>query len=387
MGGVSVARRVRIKSRPRICLEISLDLLHGAAWLGIYLFLKLFLTSGRAATCAAIGVGVLFVIGCLVRNMGQIRSWDYNALWVAVAEGFIFMLYGKLQGYPMLSVYGMFLGGISLLEHFWCLSFQGMQEYLEQSSDLKYVPGEKIFWTNTRMVTGWLLVMAVLFLGIAFVQADMSFAVISNAFRRLILWIAGLARMLAHMLEGNAQTDTMPEMTMPPSPTGLPEAVDDDHAQGLGVIVALMAIGAVIIYVFVRMILTSQGPKDPQRGQRPVFHRRGSKEDVVEKLETEEKRFLFFRNNRERVRYLFRKQVMNHYSGKVPVSHTAGQLCDAMKKDNYDPWFDRLEEAYEVARYSRRPVSRQDVRILKKSKKNLKVINRAGKGIVKVTYF
>ena len=102
MGGVSVARRVRIKSRPRICLEISLDLLHGAAWLGIYLFLKLFLTSGRAATCAAIGVGVLFVIGCLVRNMGQIRSWDYNALWVAVTEGFIFMLYGKLQCYPML---------------------------------------------------------------------------------------------------------------------------------------------------------------------------------------------------------------------------------------------------------------------------------------------
>ena len=87
------------------------------------------------------------------------------------------------------------------------------------------------------------------------------------------------------------------------------------------------------------------------------------------------------------MRYLFRKQVMNHYSGKVPVSHTAGQLCNAMKKDNYDPWFDRLEEAYEVARYSRRPVSRQDVRILKKSKKNLKVINRAGKGIVKVTYF
>ena len=58
-----------------------------------------------------------------------------------------------------------------------------------------------------------------------------------------------------------------------------------------------------------------------------------------------------------------------------------------MKKDNDDPWLDRLEEAYEVARYSRRPVSRQDVRILKKSKKNLKVINRAGKGIVKVTYF
>ena len=202
-----MARRVRIKSRPRICLELSLDLLHGAAWLGIYLFLKLFLTSGCAATCAAIGVGVLFVIGCLVRNIGQIRSWDYNALWAAVAEGFIFMLYGKLQGYPMLSVYGMFLGGISILGHFWCLSFQGMQEYLEQSSDLKYVPGEKIFWTNTRMVTGWLLVMAVLFLGIAFVQADMSFAVIGNAFRRLILWIAGLARMLAHMLEGNAQTE------------------------------------------------------------------------------------------------------------------------------------------------------------------------------------
>ena len=255
-----MARRVRIKSRPRICLEISLDLLHGAAWLGIYLFLKLFLTSGRAATCAAIGVGVLFVIGCLVRNMGQIRSWDYNALWVAVAEGFIFMLYGKLQGYPMLSVYGMFLGGISILGHFWCLSFQGMQEYLEQSSDLKYVPGEKIFWTNTRMVTGWLLVMAVLFLGIAFVQADMSFAVIGNAFRRLILWIAGLARMLAHMLEGNAQTDTMPEMTMPPSPTGLPEAVDDDHAQGLGVIVALMAIGAVIIYIC--LLYTSPSPRD-----------------------------------------------------------------------------------------------------------------------------
>ena len=59
--------------------------------------------------------------------MGQIRSWDYNALWVAVAEGFIFMLYGKLQGYPMLSVYGMFLGGISILGHFWCLSFQGMR--------------------------------------------------------------------------------------------------------------------------------------------------------------------------------------------------------------------------------------------------------------------
>ena len=115
------------------------------------------------------------------------------------------------------------------------------------------------------------------------------------------------------------------------------------------------------------MILTSQGPSDLPQGQRPVFHKRGIKEDVVEKLDAEERSFLFFRNHRERVRYLFKKQVKGYYKQNVPASHTAGELYRGMQQEIGEKELARRKAVYEKARYSRRPITRQDVKKMKKN--------------------
>ena len=87
----------------------------------------------------------------------------------------------------------------------------------------------------------------------------------------------------------------------------------------------------------------------------------------MERLDTEEKGLLFFRNPRERVRYLFKKQVKSYYRQKVPSSRTAGELYRDMQQEKGGKDPDPRRDVYEKARYSRRPITRQDVKKMKKN--------------------
>lgn len=361
-------REVRIKSKPQIWLEVSIDLLHIAAWLGIYYFLKTLLPAGRAVTCAGILIGVCIVLECLLRAFGRLFLGIYRIPWLVFAEAVILFFYGGLHEVMLLRLYGIILAGICIAGHFWCLSLQGMVEYLEQNGELKNVPEESIFRGNTRVVSMIVLAVALAFLLIVLVRQDVSFSFVGDFFKMLIAYITGAVRWILRLLERFSGKETpLPEETAMPTATRLPEVINDDHGQGLGVILFLTVVGAVIIYIFVRMILTSQGPSDPPRGERPVFHRRGIKDDVVEKLDTEEKGFLFFRNHRERVRYLFKKQIKSYYKQNVPSSRTAGELYRDMQQETEDKGADQRRTVYEKARYSRRPITRQDVKKMKKS--------------------
>ena len=79
-------RGVEIKSKPQIWLEISIDLLHIAAWIGIYYFFKTLLPAGRAVTCAGILVGVCIVLECMLRAMGRLFLNIYRIPWLVFAE-------------------------------------------------------------------------------------------------------------------------------------------------------------------------------------------------------------------------------------------------------------------------------------------------------------
>lgn len=369
LGGVCVKKRVVIRSRSRRWLDISVDLLHGTAWLGISFFLKNILPAGKAVSCAEIGIFVCFVLECVLRYDGRLISGHYSIQWHVFAEGVLLFFYGGFAKNPLLRVYGIFLGLFCILAHFWCISLQGMGEYLEQSAGLRNVPEEGIFRSNSGVVGRILAGMACLFAGVALFRSDASIAGVKQFFRMLCNILVEMIRRLVHFLEGfSGENADSVSMTPAPAVTGLPEVISEDHAQGLGMILVLCVVGLLIIYVFARMILSSQGQPEQLQGQRPVFHRRGSGDDVVEKLEDPEKGFLFFRNNRERIRYLFKKQVMFHYHKRVPQAFTAGELRRDMQSE--DPWIETLQEAYDVARYSERPISGQEVHRIKKSRKN-----------------
>lgn len=361
-------RGVEIKSKPQIWLEISIDLLHIAAWIGIYYFFKTLLPAGRAVTCAGILVGACIVLECLLRGMGRLFLNIYRIPWLVFAEAVLLFFYGGLHEEMFLRLYGIILAGICIAGHFWCMSLQGMIEYLEQNGELKNVPEDSIFRGNMQVVSVIVLVVSVVFFGIVLVRQDISFSFVGDFFKMLIAYITGAVHWLLRLLKRFSGKEMLPpEETPMPMATRIPEVSNDDHSQGLGVILLLTVIGAVVIYVFVRMILTSQGPSDLPQGQRPVFHKRGIKEDVVEKLDAEERSFLFFRNHRERVRYLFKKQVKGYYKQNVPASHTAGELYRGMQQETGEKELARRKAVYEKARYSRRPITRQDVKKMKKN--------------------
>lgn len=369
LGGVRVKKRVVVRSRAQLWLDVSVDLLHGAAWLGIYFFLKNLLPAGKPVTCAGIGIFICFVLEGLLRYDGRVLSGHYSIQWHVFAEAVILFFYGGFEKYPLLRIYGIVLGIFCVLAHFWCISLQGMGEYLDQSAGLKNVPEEGILRSNSGVVGKILAGMACLFAGVALFRSDASIAGVKQFFRMLCHILVAVIRRIIHFLGGFSGGDAGSiSMTPAPAATRLPEVISDDHAQGLGMILILCVVGLIIIYVFARMILSSQGQPEQLQGQRPVFHRRGSGDDVVEKLEDPEKSFLFFRNNRERIRYLFKKQVMSHYHKRVPGTFTAGELCRDMQEE--EPWIETLQEAYDVARYSERKISRQEVHRLKKSRKN-----------------
>ena len=369
LGGVCMKREVVIRSRAQLWLDVSVDLLHGAAWLGVYFFLKTLLPVGKPVTCAGIGIVICFVLECLLRYDRRFLSGHYSIQWHVFAEAVLLFFYGGFEKDPLLRVFGIVLGILCVLAHFWCVSLQGMQEYLEQNAGLKNVPEEGILRGNTGVVSRILAGMALLFAGVALFRSDASVAGVKQFFRMLCSILIAVIRRIIHFLEGFSGGDAGSiSMTPAPAATRLAEVIPDDHAQGLGMILILCVVGLLIIYVFARMILSSQGQPEQLQGQRPVFHRRGSGKDVVEKLEDPEKSFLFFRNNRERIRYLFKKQVMSYYHKRVPGTFTAGELRRDMQTQ--DPWIQTLQEAYEVARYSERTISRQEVHRLKKSRKN-----------------
>lgn len=367
MGGVIVRKGVVVKNKPQIWLEISIDLLHIAAWLGGYYFLKTLLPAGRAVTCAGILTGVCVVTECLLRAAGRFLSGNYHIQWLMFCEAVFLFFYGEFSNRLSLQIYGIFLVGLCIAGYFWCSSLQGMADYLEQNEGLKNVPEESIFRGNTGVVCRLILLLAVMFMGIVLIRIDVSFSFVGDFFRMLTAALVGAVRWLLRMLDrGSGETELLPEETSMPAATRLPDIIKDDHEQGLGVILLLIVIGLVIIYVFVRMILSAQIRPEQQQGERPVFHKKGKGEDVVEKLEAEEKSFLFFRNHRERVRYLFKKQMKAHYMQHVPSTRTAGELYRGIQEQESDlP--DPRKEVYEKARYSRRPVTRQDVRKMKKN--------------------
>ena len=158
-------RGVEIKSKPQIWLEISIDLLHIAAWIGIYYFFKTLLPAGREVTCAGILVGACIVLECLLRGMGRLFLNIYRIPWLVFAEAVLLFFYGGLHEEMFLRLYGIILAGICIAGHFWCMSLQGMIEYLEQNGELKNVPEDSIFRGNMQVVSVIVLVVSVAFLG------------------------------------------------------------------------------------------------------------------------------------------------------------------------------------------------------------------------------
>lgn len=368
-----MSREINIKTKPQFWMEISLDLLHGAAWLGLYEFFKTLALQSRIEKGIGIVICLCFVVECILYGTGRIFRGGYRLQWPVFAEALILSLYGGSQGIETVQIYGLFLGGICIIAHFWCISLQGMQEYLQQNAGLDNVPEDNIFWGNSKIVVCLLAIPAVLFAGIILVQGDISVAawllsIIKNGFVQVVRGLRKIFLLFGKVSDGEK---TPVQVTSQPMATRIPAVTNDDNTQGLGVIIALVAVGLVIIYIFVKMILSSDGGKETPEGQRPVFHHHGTGQDKIEKVDMEQRKLFFFRNNREQIRFYFKKRVQKFYEKKTPPNYTSGEFCCAIREAEHEEKEDveeleQLDSLYDIARYSEKQITKQQVREIKK---------------------
>mgnify|MGYP004629018285 CR=1 FL=1 len=247
---------------------------------------------------------------------------------------------------------------VFLLLHLWCSYLQGIIEYLEQNRNLEDVPFGEIFRANTRVVTIILAVFACV-VGIAmFVQMDQVFWWIGHTFGRIIAWIVHMIQMAVHWMEGLVRD--VPVVTDAPVVTEAP-LVNQQPVQGSENewMYLLGGVGISLIFMFIlfqRLIRYFDKPL--KASVRPEYHKAPKTPDQIEEVVMDEEEDLpIFKNPRQKVRYLFKKRVQKKYQKKVPQTKTARELESEKKLVSY----------YDIARYSRREISRREWKELKKA--------------------
>jgi hypothetical protein len=100
--------------------------------------------------------------------------------------------------------------------------------------------------------------------------------------------------------------------------------------------------------------------KDPP-WQRPDFQGGDIENDVMEDVAVTEKRgLLHFRNNREKIRYRFKRRIKKSMKGAIPARDTARELA-AQIQTKEQVSLETLTQLYEKARYSDLPITKADV--------------------------
>lgn len=347
----------------KIWLMLSMFVMHGLGWCGVYRFLCFILEPGKILSYIGIGLLIFFLADCILRWQEVFRPLVYHTKWYLLLEAFALYLYSVFRQDIPLETDALFMGLLFIVGHFWCLYLQGICDYLEMNAELKHVPGDSMLRMNTRVILGLLGVLAVFLFLALLPQFDQAMEWLAARFGRAVTTVILAIRQIVQLLERifhitPGSTETEPEQ---PSVADIPEM--DDSEEGLGYILGISVFSIVMIVVFFRMLRKAKLQADLMPGPRPDFHHRGSGEDIVEDIEEEKLPFLpIFRNNRERIRYRFRRRVKRHYKKNVPSVRTAWEFNRELQQSRSEPGLDALTDLYDIARYSQREILDSDLK-------------------------
>jgi hypothetical protein len=344
-------------------LDHSILLQYSGAILALLLFLDRYAKhSSRPWRCVVIvmvGYAIVTVLRQRIPRLGA--PLHYSPLWYGAVEVVLLYAFGLTLND---TVYRM--GALALLlyfvaGHFWCTYLQGMNEYLLQQSDLTEVPRNRMLMLNTKIILLILGAFAIVCVGVCFVPLDLWFDWIR---RYLGAWIALLLRMIRRLLSfferNGGNTPTAMTTTYDIAETTDATALGEGAEISTPVFLFLMVSTIAFFYLLWRLSSAYFEKKDPP-WQRPDFSGVNMEHDVMEDVVSEEKKgFLHFRNNREKVRYRFKRRIKKSMKGSIPARDTARELASQIETKEQVS-LETLTEIYEKARYSDRAITKEDV--------------------------
>ena len=317
----------------------------------------------------------------------------YSVKWQLLLLVFSIYGYGLYADSVLYRSLGCGFGILFVLLHFWCTYLQGLNDYLDEHAQLSNVPVESIFRQNTNMVLWLLGVLFVCLVGAEWLQFDQGFAWLGNLLVRGIRQVIAFFRYLSALVRHFNHPDTpVPELETPVGENWDSAGAQEDTPGFFWVISLVVFLG--MLYLIVQF-LKDVYKKTELQGERPQFGGYIRKDDVVEVYEEneEKRRFLLFRNNRQKVRYRFKKMVKRSFPEHVPQGDTARELGERIcqsaengkseeeggsKSENVRSRNRRrkepetgnvsiLTQLYDIARYSRREITEQDMKRLRRN--------------------
>jgi hypothetical protein len=247
--------------------------------------------------------------------------------------------------------------------YFWCTYLQGMNDYLLQQSDLTEVPRERMLWMNTKIILLILSIFGIVCIGVCFVPLDLWYDWIRRYLGAGIALLLRTIRKLLSFLESDA--GNAPAATSSMDVADMEEIVEmttqgENTEFSVPLFVSLLVSTLAFFCLLWRLAKAYFEKKDPP-WQRPDFPGANMENDVMEDVAVAEKKgFFHFRNNREKIRYRFKRRIRKSMKGAIPARDTARELA-AQIQTNEQVSLETLTKLYEKARYSDRPITKEDV--------------------------
>lgn len=401
--------------------DVSIGILQGMAWLGVYFFLDRYMHGETqflfgifwicAVTLASvllrhffhklplllIGHSVLYgmvllsahetadlkeerVIFCLLlltgALLGSIQKWRmgfghtyYTFPWYLIPEILILYFYGIYQSDPAYQTMAFGLLAVLVMGHFWCTYLQGMNDYLDQNKKLEGISESRIFRINTRVVCFLLFGMLLVTVIAGMIRTDRFSGQMGGSlaafFRMLLVGLQSLIHALQWWNRG--KTEGPPEEITVISVTKSPELSGESADAGYAAVGLLLSL--LVFFYLVYRLAKAFDDKDDHVWKRPDYNGDIETEDRVEKIDEEDRRrFHFFRTNRQKVRYQFKKRVKKTLKGRIPTADTAWELTEEMQKQGTEDSsvLHSLTQLYDVARYGSREISAEEIRRIRR---------------------
>lgn len=304
----------------------------------------------------------------------------YSHRWMYYAVPIAFLFYAIYQSSNIHYVIAFCFGLIFVLGHFWCTYAQGISEFMGGNLYVENVPRADIYRSNTKTVAVILLVF-LLISGFVFMFRYMSVfetlgramsAPISAAVDKFIT-VGKFVRRIFTSDGSTGESAGMPEQQVQVAP--IPQTV----LNVLGIMTGLFLLAFFILWI----ISLTMRPKKPVKIVNIID---GNGDDEVEDIVPKKKRRRhIFKDNNEKVRYRFKRFIKKNLKPNVPYGKTAEELSRIAARNvhldvkvldeadfeddeviDYDDTetYNRLTELYNIARYSDRMVTNDEIKTL-----------------------
>lgn len=242
------------------------------------------------------------------------------------------------------------IGMVLILFHMWCTYLENLSDYFDEASDLRDQQKDEIISVTGKAARRTILVAAGC-MTVSFLAARENILwkfirLMGSLFNKIIAFINSLMK----LPEGYG-LEKRPEKIYPTAPPRENYSPEGDF-QNRGFYIALLIISLIIIGIFTyRQLHTVHETSVYGRMSAWKKLRHDDEESKVDAAPA--KRFHLFRDNNEKIRYMFRKRVKGHFKENVPKAYTAHEFENALiSQEKEAPGIRELTECYDTARYS-----------------------------------